>query len=55
MMQEGAIIAESGKRIPLQIDSVCVHGDTPGAVSIASTVRRTLETAGFAVKPYTSV
>jgi UPF0271 protein len=55
MMQEGAIIAESGKRIPLQIDSVCVHGDTPNAVSIASAVRRTLETAGFAVKPYTSV
>jgi UPF0271 protein len=55
MMQEGAVIAASGKRIPLQIASVCVHGDTPNAVSIASTVRCELEKAGFTVTPYTSV
>ena len=55
MLQEGAIIAESGKRIPIQIDSECGHGYTPNAVSIASTVRRGLETAGFTVRPYTAV
>jgi UPF0271 protein len=55
IIQEGAIIAESGKRIPVQIDSVCVHGDTPGAIVIASTVRRELEKSGLAVVPYTSL
>lgn len=54
MLHESAIIAELGKRIPLQIDSVCVHGDTPNAVTIASTVRCELEKAGFTVRPYTS-
>jgi UPF0271 protein len=54
MLHESAIIAESGKRIPLQIDSVCVHGDTPNAVTIASTVRCELEKVGFKVTPYTS-
>lgn len=31
------------------VDSVCVHGDTPGAVTIARTVRETLEAAGVTI------
>ena len=29
MLREDAIIAESGKRIPAKIDTICLHGDTP--------------------------
>jgi len=31
-------------------DTICVHGDTPGAVAIARAVRRGLENAGFAIR-----
>jgi len=34
-----------------RVDSVCVHGDTPGAVALAHAVRRALEAAGYAVRP----
>jgi UPF0271 protein len=36
----------SGRRIPVAARSVCVHGDTPGAVTIARAVRAALEDAG---------
>lgn len=52
MLKEGAVIAASGKRIPTQVDSICVHGDTPEAVAIAKTLRRRLIEAGFALKPF---
>ena len=32
MVEEGAVVTASGKRIWGRIDTVCVHGDTPGAV-----------------------
>ncbi|MDV6321511.1 LamB/YcsF family protein, partial [Chromohalobacter sp. HP20-39] len=32
MVQDNAITAASGKIIPVKIDTVCIHGDTPGAV-----------------------
>jgi 5-oxoprolinase (ATP-hydrolysing) subunit A len=51
MISEGAIIAKSGKRIPVAIDTVCVHGDHPDAVVMARTVRRRLEAAGVVLKP----
>mmetsp|Transcript_29737 Transcript_29737/g.59169 ORF Transcript_29737/g.59169 Transcript_29737/m.59169 type:complete len:256 (+) Transcript_29737:4124-4891(+) len=52
MVQAQAIITESGKRIETPIDSICCHGDTPEAVEIAASVRRTLEAAGIAVKTF---
>ncbi|SFC25676.1 LamB/YcsF family protein [Tropicimonas isoalkanivorans] len=49
MLSEGALIAESGRRLPTAIDSICVHGDTPGALTIAKALRAALEEAGFRV------
>ncbi len=49
MLEEGAIITESGKRIPTRIDTICLHGDTPEAVAMALALRARLESAG--VKP----
>lgn len=51
MVQDGAIRSASGKRIPVAIDTICVHGDNPAAVGMAREVRRALETAGIALRP----
>jgi len=49
MVQEGAIITASGKRIPAAIDTICMHGDTPGAVEVARSVRDNLLAGGIAI------
>ncbi len=41
--------AIDGTRVGLRAESVCCHGDTPGAVEIAAAVRRALEAAGVTV------
>lgn len=51
IVREGAIISTSGKRIPVAIDTVCVHGDNPAAVAMAEQVRDRLEKAGIAIRP----
>ncbi len=52
MIDEGALVTQSGKRIPAWIDSICIHSDTPGALPIAQKVRSTLDAAGYAVRPF---
>ena len=41
-----------GGALHLAPDSICVHGDTPGAVEIARRVRAELERAGVALTPF---
>ncbi|WP_299146053.1 5-oxoprolinase subunit PxpA [uncultured Tateyamaria sp.] len=52
MVKAQAIITEDGTRIETPIDSICCHGDTPEAVDIAASVRRTLEAEGIAVRTF---
>ncbi|HEX7883127.1 MAG TPA: 5-oxoprolinase subunit PxpA [Afipia sp.] len=52
MVQDNAVPAASGKIIPVKIDTVCIHGDTPGAVDIAREVRAELERSGITVAPF---
>jgi UPF0271 protein len=40
------IVAAGGERVSIRARSLCVHGDTPGAVALAAAVRRALEEAG---------
>jgi len=47
MVRAGAIISESGKRVPTRIDTVCLHGDTPAALELSRAVRTTLEAEGL--------
>lgn len=47
----GAVTALTGERVAIDADSVCVHGDTPGAVVIARAVRIALDRAGVEVAP----
>lgn len=51
-VQEKAIETVGGKRIPVEIDTICVHGDEPTAVAMARTVRAKLEGAGIAIAPF---
>jgi UPF0271 protein len=55
MVSEGAIITLSGKRLATGIDSICVHGDSPNAVAMATAVRARLEDAGIALAPFTAI
>ncbi|NVK14738.1 MAG: 5-oxoprolinase subunit PxpA [Rhodobacteraceae bacterium] len=52
MVEEGAIITESGKRIPAAIDTICLHGDTAEAVELAASVRSSLTAGGIAVRMF---
>lgn len=47
----GAIIANSGAVVPAACDSICLHGDGPGAVAIARAVRGALQAEGIALAP----
>lgn len=51
MLRAGAIITASGRHLPAQIDSVCLHGDTPQAVAMARAVRAALDAEGISVAP----
>lgn len=51
MVDEQAIYSTSGKRIPCQVDSICVHGDGPTAVTVSKAVREGLEAAGIRIVP----
>ncbi len=52
MVRERAIITESGARIAAQIDTICVHGDTPEAIAIARSVRTALEADSMSIQPF---
>jgi 5-oxoprolinase (ATP-hydrolysing) subunit A len=51
-VQDRAITTVSGKRIPVEIDTICVHGDEPSAVAMARKVRAKLEANGVAIRPF---
>jgi UPF0271 protein len=44
--------ATDGTRIPVDARSICVHGDTPGAVELARAVRQALEESGVPLKAF---
>jgi UPF0271 protein len=52
MVEAGAVIAVSGQRVAVGIDSICVHGDSPNAVAMARAVRARLEDVGIALAPF---
>ncbi|MEK6718788.1 MAG: LamB/YcsF family protein, partial [candidate division NC10 bacterium] len=47
----GTVKAITGKEIRIEADTVCLHGDTPGAGTIARRVRERLEAAGITPRP----
>ena len=51
MVTEGKAAAITGERIDIQADSLCLHGDTPGAVDMARALKRELQAAGVQILP----
>jgi len=49
MVEESALISINGKRIPVNPQSICVHGDNADAVATAQAIRDGLLKAGFAL------
>lgn len=52
MVTEGIVVAVDGTKIPVAGDSLCVHGDTPGAVALARAVRSGLDAAGVEITAF---
>lgn len=52
MVTTGDVQAIDGSTVTLEVDSVCVHSDTPGAVAIARAVRDALDAAGIGLAPF---
>jgi 5-oxoprolinase (ATP-hydrolysing) subunit A len=48
---EGAVVAVDGSRVSITAESICCHGDTPGAVVIAAAVRSALQAADVTIEP----
>jgi 5-oxoprolinase (ATP-hydrolysing) subunit A len=50
MATERSVVARDGSTVLLEIDTICVHGDTRGAAELAAEIRRALQSAGVHVK-----
>lgn len=53
MVREERVVAADGTQVSTAIRSLCVHGDTPGAVEIARRLRTALTETGVAIKAFT--
>jgi UPF0271 protein len=51
MVRDGGVVARDGSRLALEADTLCLHGDRPGAADHARAVRAALESAGIDVVP----
>lgn len=51
-LRGGMMQSVSGKPLPLQARSLCVHGDTPGAVELAAALRGALADAGVEIRAF---
>jgi UPF0271 protein len=49
---QGEVVAVDGTVVQVRPDSLCIHGDTPGAVEMAAAVRTGLEAAGVELESF---
>ncbi|WEZ82352.1 LamB/YcsF family protein [Rhizobium sp. 32-5/1] len=54
LAREGTLQAIDGSTIRIDAHSICVHGDSPGAVAIAQEIRRAFEADGITVRSFLS-
>lgn len=52
LAEDREIIARDGTRIPMDAESICVHGDTQGSVAMAAAVRQALEAQGVQIRSF---
>lgn len=53
MLRDGEVDTDGGGRVSLRFESLCLHGDSPGAVAMARAVRAALADEGIAVRAFT--
>jgi UPF0271 protein len=51
MVSEGVVLTPDGKAVPLRVDTICVHGDTPGAAGLTRRISEALAAAGVTLGP----
>ncbi|PST46873.1 hypothetical protein CPA40_04020 [Bifidobacterium callitrichos] len=54
MVLDGTVVAIDGTVVPIAADSVCVHGDSPAAVTMARAIRERLIADGVTVRAFTA-
>ena len=50
MVRDRTVVATDGTLVRIEAETICVHGDTPGADRLAAALRAGLEAAGIVVK-----
>ncbi|MFO7785590.1 MAG: LamB/YcsF family protein [Thermodesulfobacteriota bacterium] len=51
MARDGMVVAVDGSEVPLEVQTLCVHGDTPTALDLVRGIRKALEQEGISVIP----
>jgi UPF0271 protein len=54
MVRDRVVVAIDGAVVPLEADTICVHGDTPGAATLAKVIRSSLEASGVTVGSFST-
>jgi len=49
MIEDGIVVSLGGKRVPVAADTLCLHGDQPGAAKFAAELRKTFKQKGIQV------
>ncbi len=52
LARDSTVVAVDGTVVDVEAQSLCVHGDTPGAAALARQIRRALADAGVSVEPF---
>jgi 5-oxoprolinase (ATP-hydrolysing) subunit A len=50
-LEQGVVLTTEGGLIPLEAESICVHGDGPNALEVIQALRRAISECGNAVAP----
>ena len=51
LLREGVVIARTGERVALRMDTLCLHGDRPDAAAFARAMHETLQAEGVRIRP----
>lgn len=52
LITQGGVTSIEGEFTPVKADSICVHGDSPGAIEMARQIRNVLEEKGIAIRTF---
>ena len=52
LASNGSVTSSDGTELAIEAASICLHGDTPGALELARAIRSALQSAGVEVEPF---